>query len=63
MTKKFLILSLTALFTVSAAGVGSAAYKVGDTVNNFILDDPYDISHSLNDFEGKIFVLNFFANW
>ena len=57
------------LFTVSLFLVMATwsfsfgAYKVGDTVSDFVLDDPYGISHSLYDYEGKIFVLNFWASW
>lgn len=48
---------------ILVAGPAVAVYEIGDTVSDFVLDDCYGLSHSLYDFEGKIFLLNFFATW
>jgi peroxiredoxin len=43
--------------------ISSGAYQVGDRVDDFVLEDVDGISHSLYDYEGKLFVLNFWASW
>jgi hypothetical protein len=63
--KKKVTLLLPGLLSLLLLSWGTlfAAYQVGDVVDNTILDDPYSISHSIYDYEGKIFVFNFWASW
>jgi len=46
-----------------AAASASAAYMIGDTVDDFTLPGLDGGDHSLTDLRGEIVVLNFFATW
>ena len=61
--KTIKLFTVSLLLIMAAGSYAFGAYNVGDTVGDFVLDDPYGISHSLYDYEGKIFVLNFWASW
>ena len=52
------------LAAVLGAGATAAwAYQLGDTVNDFTLDDLQGQPVSLSDYAGDIVLLNFFATW
>lgn len=46
-----------------SAAASPSAYKIGDHVANFTFKDDQGKTVSLNQFKGKIVVLNFFAVW
>ena len=48
---------------LAAAAPARAGYQLGDTVNDFTLDDLTGTPTSLSEFAGDIIVLNFFATW
>ncbi len=58
--KPLLVFSILLLLMPTLA---SAAYELGDTVENFTLLDLDGNPVSLNDFEGDVILLNFFATW
>lgn len=49
--------------TLGVAFSAQAVYQVGDTVENFTFVDTDGISRNLNDYKGKIIVLNFGEHW
>ena len=54
----FLALTVASVFATSAFALGS-----GSQVENFTLKDLSGKSVSLNQFKGKVVVLNFWASW
>ena len=62
MYKKFLLLFL-ALTVASVFATSAFALGSGSQVENFTLKDLSGKSVSLNQFKGKVVVLNFWASW
>jgi len=50
------------LLVALTSGAALAAYRVGDTVSNFTLQDTGGVSYSLSDYDDQIVVLVFFKN-
>ncbi|MBN2013088.1 hypothetical protein JW960_27405 [candidate division KSB1 bacterium] len=61
--RQIAIIAMTLLLVFGIAYSASAQYAVGDKVINFKLRDLDDHFVMLNQFTGKIIVLNFFATW
>ncbi|MCK5454350.1 MAG: redoxin domain-containing protein [Calditrichia bacterium] len=59
-TKIVIFASLLLIFSLNSA---RAAYAVGDTVTNFTLNDVHGNPISLNNYQGEVILLNFFATW
>jgi thiol-disulfide isomerase/thioredoxin len=68
-TLKFLITTCFSLYTLFylsfPLAVNSAELKLysDETVPNFLLPDLVDESHSLQDYKGKVVLVNFWASW
>ncbi len=60
---RFLLSALLAGVVLVGGGPARATYELGDTVNDFMLDNLAGTPTSLYDFAGDIIVLNFFATW
>ena len=59
-TKIIIFSTFLLIFLLNSAW---ASYSVGDTVTNFILNDVNGNPISLNNYQGEIILLNFFATW
>jgi len=61
------ILTLTAplilVVSLLCAASAVATYEVGDTIDDFTLNDLNGLPISLSDYAGDIIVINFFATW
>ncbi len=55
-----IIVSILMLGAVSGV---LAQYQVGQTVSNFTLNDVNGNPVSLNNYQGEVILLNFFATW
>ena len=53
----------TLIFSLCSISTIYAQYRVGDTVDNFTLNDVDGNPYTLYDFKGKVILLNFFATW
>ena len=61
--KKITAFTLCILFVLGLFNLCSAQYAVGDTVTSFSLKDMNNNTVTLNQFNGKIVLLNFFTSW
>ena len=59
-TKIIIFSAFLMIFSLNSA---RAAYAVGDTVTNFTLNDVHGNPISLNNYQGEVILLNFFATW
>jgi peroxiredoxin Q/BCP len=51
------------MLTMTGVASGDVPYVPGDPVSDFTLNDAYGTPVSLSDFEGKVIVINFWADW
>ena len=53
---------LACLAVLLAGGIASAAYGVGDKIDDFTLTDSEGDTFTLSDYEGKVIMINFWGN-
>jgi cytochrome oxidase Cu insertion factor (SCO1/SenC/PrrC family) len=58
-----IIILFSALLLIFSFNFAQASYAVGDTVNNFTLNDVNGNPISLSNYQGDLVLLNFFATW
>jgi len=60
---KFKATIFTFLLCLILPSMSFGQYSIGDSVNDFTLNDIDGKSVSLSDFDGQVVLFNFFATW